>query len=363
MMINGGETETAGAPLSTDVRSVSDARVLFGVTGNLAHKMIFPALYAMVKRDVLRVPVIGVARSQWTLTHLRKHVTESIKRSTGIEDQRALDQLLTLLRYVAGDYHDPDIFRAIKQALGDARRPAYYLALSPAAFAPVIQGLGRTGLATGARVIVEKPFGRDLASACELNRVARSVFPEDSIFRIDHYLGKEAIMNILYFRFANSFLEPIWNRTSVASVQVTLAEDFGLEKRGAFYEAPAACAMSSRTISFRIVALLAMEPPPIRAMGLFTRKRRKSFRLCARSRGETWCGVSTRGIGRNQAWRRAPTSKHFAPCGSSSIRGAGRESRGTSAPASISPSQQWRHGSNSSRRRSSSLRTRSQRPE
>ena len=215
--------------------SRSDALVLFGVTGDLAHKMIFPALYAMVKRGSLKVPVIGVALPKWSPERLRQRVTDSIERSGGIDSQRALHHLLSLLQYVSGDYEDPNTFAAIKRALDDARRPAYYLAIPPSLFETLIKGLGAANLAEHARVIVEKPFGRDLASARELNHVAHSVFPENSIFRIDHYLGKEAIMNIIYFRFANSFLEPIWNRNYVASVQVTLSEDFGVEGRGEIF--------------------------------------------------------------------------------------------------------------------------------
>ena len=247
--------------------SRSDALVLFGVTGDLAHKMIFPALYAMVKRGTLKVPVIGVALPKWSLAGLHKRVTDSIKRSGGIDNKRAFHHLLSLLKYVSGDYNDPNTFTAIKEALGKAWRPAHYLAIPPSVFEMVIKGLGAADLAEHARVIVEKPFGRDLASAKELNKVARKVFPEDSIFRIDHFLGKEAIMNILYFRFANSFLEPIWNRNYVASVQVTLSEDFGVEDRGAFYETAGCLRDVIENHLFQVVALLAMEPPADRDFG------------------------------------------------------------------------------------------------
>ena len=245
----------------------SDALVCFGMTGDLAHKMIFPALYAMVKRDVLKVPVVGVASSQWNLGQLRERAKSSIEHSGGIDDQNAMHHLLSVLRYVDGDYNVPNTFTALKKALGDSQRPAYYLAIPPSLFATVITGLGNAGLVDSARIIVEKPFGRDLASARELNRVARSVFPEDAIFRIDHFLGKEAIMNILYFRFANSFLEPIWNRNYVASVQITLAEDFGVQGRGAFYETAGCLRDVIQNHLFQVVALLAMEPPAYRGFG------------------------------------------------------------------------------------------------
>lgn len=239
----------------------SDALALFGVTGDLAYKKIIPALYALVKRNALTIPIVGVALEKWTLEQLRARITDSLQHEGGIDDRQAFDKLLSLLRYVSGDYNRQETFSSIKEALGGAQRPAHYLAIPPSLFENVIQGLGTAGLAKGARVIVEKPFGRDLASAQELNRVAHSVFPEDAIFRIDHYLGKEAIMNILYFRFANSFLEPIWNRNYISSVQITLAENFGVKTRGAFYETVGCLRDVIENHLFQIVALLAMEPP------------------------------------------------------------------------------------------------------
>jgi glucose-6-phosphate 1-dehydrogenase len=259
-------------------KSQSDALVIFGVTGDLAHKMIFPALYAMVKRGALKVPVIGVAFPKWSMERLHKRVTDSIERAGGVDNKRALQHLLSLLKYVSGDYKDSNTFAAIKEALGKARRPAHYLAIPPSLFETVIRGLGAAKLAEHARVIVEKPFGRDLASAQELNQVAHSVFPEDSIFRIDHFLGKEAIMNILYFRFANSFLEPIWNRNYVASVQITLSEDFGVGKRGAFYETAGCLRDVIQNHLFQVVALLAIKPPAGRDFGAVHNEKAKVFK-------------------------------------------------------------------------------------
>jgi glucose-6-phosphate 1-dehydrogenase len=259
-------------------RMPADALVIFGATGDLAGKMIFPALYAMAKRGLLAVPVVGVASSELSIEQLRERVRDSIKQAGKIDDPGALDQLLSMLRYVAGDYNNPNTFVKLKQELGDGvQRPAHYLAIPPALFSTVITGLGESGLSRQARVIVEKPFGRDLTSARELNRIALSAFEEDAIFRIDHYLGKEAIMNILYFRFANSFLEPIWNRNNVASVQITLAEDFGVKKRGAFYESAGCLRDVVQNHLFQIVALLAMEPPAYQGYGAVHSEKAKVF--------------------------------------------------------------------------------------
>lgn len=268
---------TSGTGNTHSRATPADALVIFGVTGDLAHKMVIPALYAMAKSGALNVPVIGVASSKWSLSQLRKHAKDSIRQAGKIDDRKALDHLLSLLQYVSGDYKDPETFKALKLALGKAKRPAHYLAIPPSLFATVIKSLGAAGLADQARVIVEKPFGRDLASARALNKIALSVFAEDSIFRIDHYLGKEAIMNILYFRFANSFLEPIWNRNSVASVQITLAEDFGVKGRGGFYDSAGCLRDVVQNHLFQIVALLAMEPPAYQGYAAVHSEKAKVF--------------------------------------------------------------------------------------
>ena len=255
----------------------SDAFVFFGATGDLAYKQIFPALQALTAARDLDMPVIGVARSGWDVDKLRQRAKDSLAEHGGV-DKAAFAKLSKNLQYIDGDYADPATFAKLRKALGDTQHPLHYLAIPPSMFVPVVKGLAASGCAKGARVIVEKPFGRDLASARALDRTLHRFFHEHDLFRIDHYLGKEPVQNLLYFRFANSFLEPIWNRDHVASMQITMAEDFGVQGRGRFYDGVGAIRDVVQNHMFQVLALLAMGPPADRSADAMRDEKLRLFR-------------------------------------------------------------------------------------
>jgi glucose-6-phosphate 1-dehydrogenase len=311
--------------------------VFFGATGDLAYKEIFPALQGLIQRNRLDVPIIGVARSGWDLAQLRKRAHDSLKHHgerPGKVDEEAFAKLSSLLRYIDGDYADARTFQRLRKALGDAKRPLHYLAIPPGMFATVTEGLAAAGCVDGARVIVEKPFGRDLASACELNQILHRHLPEDRIFRMDHFVGKEPIQNILYLRFANALLEPIWNARFIRQMQITMAEDFGVKGRGAFYEEAGAIRDVLQNHLLQVLALLAMDAPAVHTPDATRQERSRLIQAIRPLDRSSVVRGQFRGYREEPGWPPTRASRPTWPPAWPSTPGAGPACRSTSAPAS-----------------------------